>query len=475
MRVFLIYPGRLAYGEQPLGILYLSAVLKQAGHETRIWLPSLIDYYSGKFLLSRGSLLRELETFKPHLVGFSVDSPTYFYSLQIAKVVKAHAQVPIIFGGPHPTVDPEATIAHPLVDMILVGEGEEALLELVTKMENGDDIKQVASIWGKSDGQVFRNPVRQLKQDLDSLPFPDRDALDLKIYSQQGLNVLTSRGCPYHCAYCLENYWYELHGRKGKRVRYRDIGKVIEELKMAVEKFNVKLVVFSDETFTAHHNRCLEFCQLYEKEIALPFLCQTRANTVNQELLQALKKAGCAEVHMGIEAGNDYLRNEILERNMSRQTIINAFALAKEANLETLSFNMLGAPFETEQTIWDTINLNREVKPNQVCGTIFTPFKGTKVRILAEKHGWPIDDRIMPDYGHYVIWKLPTISRHKLLSYLLFFESYSTLARKYFPFLNMLRKGSELALWIIPANSQLQRLWLYVMRRLIKMMASLLR
>lgn len=469
MRVLLIYTGKLrAEGEQPLGILYLSSALKQAGHQTRVWVPRLNDYLMRSFIFSKGSLLREIEHFNPQLVGFSVDSTVFPYALQIAKMVKGHVKVPIIFGGPHPTVDPENTLAHPLIDMVCVGEGEEALVEVVNRMEKDSDIVDVANIWCKSNGRIFRNPVRPLIQNLDSLPFPDRDALAPEIYSRQGLSVMTARGCPYHCSYCIENYWHQLYRGKGRSFRPRDTSKIIEELKAVVKKYKPRRISFSDETFTLDRKRCIEICQAYEKEVGVPFLCQTRANTVDGETLKALKKAGCIGVNIGIEAGNDYLRNEILERGMSRETIINAFALAKEVELRTASFNMVGAPFETEETIWETIRLNREVRPDALQISVLLPFKGTKVRALLEENDWLQRGEKISDTVFTVLQRLPTISRYRLFSYMTFFHSYVKSDEKHYPMLNMLRRAYELLLRLVPANGLCQRIAMLVMYRILR-------
>jgi len=468
MRVLLICPGAILYAEQPLGILYLSSRLKQAGHETRVWAPSSMDYYLKRLVFSKGSLCKEIERFKPQLVGFSVASASFSYTLKIAKMVKAHSKVPIIFGGPHPTVDPESTLTHPLVDMICIGEGEEALVELVNEMEKDGDTTRIANIWCKFNGQIFRNSVRPLIQDLDSLPFPDREALAPRIYSK-GLNVITSRGCPYHCSYCIEDYMHHLYRGKGRQLRFRDISRIIEELRVAAKRYEAKLIIFSDETFTAHRKRCIEFCHYYEKEIGVPFLCQTRANTVDRETLKALKSAGCIGVHIGIEAGNDYLRNEILERGLSRETIINAFALAMEAGLNTSSFNMVGAPFETEETIWETIKLNREVRPDETKVAILMPYKGTKVRTYFEENGLlPPTEKINLDYDATVVQRLPKISRYRLLSYKTFFGAYVKVAEKDYFLLNVLRRAYEFLLRLLPANGRLPLVAQFGMNRVLK-------
>lgn len=190
--------------------------------------------------------------------------------------------------------------------------------------------------------------------------------------------------------------------------------------------------------FTLKKKRIMEFCESYQKEVGLPFYCQTRANAVDEEIFSALKRAGCQEVHMGIESGNDYLRNEVLKRNMSRDVILRAFELARKAGLRTGSFNMIGIPYETKETLWDTISINREAKPDSLNCTILMPFAQSKVRQICTENNWTVNE-ITESYYNAGFIEQPSIQKRKLIAYQRLFELYVRANWIYFPLLNVLR------------------------------------
>lgn len=365
-------------------------------------------------------------------------------------------------------MDPENTISEKSIDAICVGEVEHALLELVTKMENGEDITKIENIWIKKSGNISKNPVRPLIQDLDSLPYPDRDLINRRYISNSTANFITSRGCPYHCSYCINEYLQELYRGKGRFLRYRGIDNVIDEIKLVVKKYGIRDILFSDETFTSNKKRVIEFCKIYKKEIDLPFLCQTRADTVTRDVFVALKQANCRGVAIGVETGNDFLRNNVLNRKLSREDILNAFKLAREVGQRTTSFNMVGVPYETEKTIWETINLNKEVQTDYSECSIFIPFKGTKLRELCEEKRW-IKQELSEAFIDYktcttTLQELPSISSKKIIAYHRLFESYIKFPTKYYPLLNFLK-----LLWIYaPSNRNIHRTLKFVNRMLTK-------
>jgi len=470
MRILLIHPNRSIgpvmnwYGEAPLGILYLSAVLEKAGHLTDLidLTPYLINRSSLRSFL-RGKtiptyardLLERTKAFKPDLIGFSVVSTHYSLSVALSNLIKESFDVPIIFGGSHPTVDPEETISEKAIDMICIGEGEHALLELVTKIDEGKDISQVKNIWIKEGSNVLRNPIRPLIQDIDSLPYPNREILDKRYFKSGGTSFITGRGCPYQCSYCVNSHLQKLYRGLGKFIRYRSIQKVIDEINYTIERYKIRKVTFSDETFTTNKKRTIEFCNAYKKEIGLPFICQTRCDTVDRELVTTLKDAGCELVSMGIESGNDFLREHILNRKMPRDKIIKAFRLAREAGISTNAFNMIGVPFETERTIDDTININRVVTPDGINCSLFMPFKGTRLGELCEKKGWiknPLEE--LPDYYYDTVLEPPSISRTELIAHRSLFDLYVHLQEKYHPLLNLFK-----FLWVHLPSEQLRSIY----------------
>ncbi|MFC1901640.1 B12-binding domain-containing radical SAM protein [Chloroflexota bacterium] len=443
MRILFVWPHYIQ-DEVPLGILYLSAMVKPHGHQTEIFSLTPFTWYGhGQRYPSpeiKTGFLERLKGFHPDLVAFSVISTGLDMSLELAHLVKEQGDIPVIFGGSHPTVDPEETIEQETVDMICIGEGEYAFLELVTKLESGEDIHTIPNIWVKNKGQIYKNGVRPLIADLDSLPYPDREILPINSIPSpaKGASFIAGRGCPYKCAYCDNAYRQALYRGKDPFVRNRSINPVIEEMKQVVKQNSPPWVIFSDETFTLNKRRTLEFCKVYREEIGLPFICQTRADHIDKEIALALKEAGCWYVTIGIESGNDYIRNSVLNRKMDRDTITKAFYLLKQAGVRTGSFNMIGMPGETKQTIWDTINLNREIRPARVNCTILMPLKGTEIRRVYERDKLLLKEPYGDTYT-VAITELPNLSSRKLVAYQRLFDFYVYTDRRFFPFIHLLR------------------------------------
>ena len=452
MRVLFVHPHRI-YNEVPLGLLYLSSVLKEQGHETRLLSLNSCRVSAGDTLQTalEKNLQEQLTGFKPDMVGFSVMSTAVNMCLRLACIAKERGCF-VIFGGPHPTVDPEGTISQKAVDAVCIGEGEHALLELVTRLNKNENITNIQNIWVKNQDRVHRNGMRSLIHNLDSLPFPDRDLLDLgsldpKSMKFKGANFVTGRGCPYKCSYCINAHLQTLYRGNGDFVRFREIPAVIAEIKYVVEKFKPSKVIFSDEIFTLKKQRLIAFCEAYAREVALPFYCQSRANTIDEEVAASLAAANCELINIGIESGNEYIRNTILNRKMSESTIKNAFRLLQKVGIQTGTFAMIGMPFESEAMIRETIKLNRKVRPDLLHCTIIMPFKGTQIRQVYEENGWlgiePTDS-----YYSQVTQKLPDISPSKLLAYQRLFDLFI-----YAPFWSLLVVKFLFFMWsCVPAN-----------------------
>ncbi|MDO8646828.1 MAG: radical SAM protein, partial [Candidatus Diapherotrites archaeon] len=378
MNVLFIYPNITGQLHSPLGITSLSAVLKSAGHETM-----LFDTTWG---YDKEGLFRAIKEFKPKLICFSVRNNDYFFALGIAKEIKRSHAIPIIFGGPQATLNPKRLIAEDCIDFVCIGEGEYALKELAEKLEKKKSTCNIKNVWAKKNGKVFQNQVRSLIQNLDELPFPDWQMLDKRhLEGKSTFFLIGSRGCPYQCTYCANHAFQKIYQDKGNYVRYKSPKKVIEEIKEAKKSIKISWVNFDDDTFTLNKKWLKEVCELYKKEINLPFSINGRANTIDLEILQILKDSGCWSISIGLEEGNEKIRNEVLKRNMKTETIIKAFNDAKRLGIKTYAFNMVGLPFETEKTIFETIELNRQCRPDAIQVSIFSPYEGTELHEMCAK------------------------------------------------------------------------------------------
>jgi radical SAM superfamily enzyme YgiQ (UPF0313 family) len=171
------------------------------------------------------------------LIAFSVLSTEFEFSIKISKLIKENFQIPIIFGGIHPTIEPKEVIKNEYVYMVCIGEGEDTLLELVNKMESGKDVKNILGLWVKENGRVFKSPIRPLETNLDKFPFPDREIFDKRhfIKDYPGSPFLTSRGCPYKCTYCCNHLLQKIYNYKNY-VRFRSVDNVLDEMEFVKKK-----------------------------------------------------------------------------------------------------------------------------------------------------------------------------------------------------------------------------------------------
>jgi len=347
-----------------LGLEYISGMLKSARYETKMFIdPQLFDdeNISIKWLSRafdyKKKLISHLKAYEPSLVAFSVVTDFYQWACQIAAMIKQEMDVPIIFGGIHPTSVPERVINNDFVDMVCVGEGEYPMLELVDSMQRGQIDYSIKNIWFKKNGQVIRNKVRSLIEDLDSLPMLDKDLYySAAKNSPQCYQITASRGCVYACSYCCHSHLREIYKNKGTYFRRRSVKNVIQELKIAKERYHPRYIRFFDESIGTDIGWLREFSIQYKASIALPFLCYMHPCHVSQESVSYLKDAGCCEVEIGIQSIAEKIRRNVLCRNMSNQTIEQAIDLIKIKKINIVTDNIVGIP---EQVQDDIIELAR--------------------------------------------------------------------------------------------------------------------
>jgi radical SAM superfamily enzyme YgiQ (UPF0313 family) len=444
-KVLLVYPGYIVR-EQPLNILYIASAVKAAGHTTAFF--DVTPYRKrplrgDEFRVMKAAFDRELEEFRPDVVGFSVMSVNTKISAVLAERVRALCPAAlVIFGGIHPTIAPKETIADPRVDVLCLGEGEGAMTDWLAALDGGGDPTRIPGLWVKTDGRITRNATRPLLQEIDPLPFPDRGLLDPKRMDAElyGVNMLTSRGCPFPCTYCQNEFLMNMYKGLGRFVRTRSIDNVFAEIDEVIRVFKPSRLSFSDESFTLNKKRLAEFCDRYARRYSIPFLCQTRPDLIDEETVKILAGGGCDFINMAIEAGNPRIRNAVLGRNIPDDQIVAAFTLARRHGIRTGSFNMIGLPGEDLSTVKDTIEINRGLQPDRIMCTVYMPFHGTKLGEQSLAEGWlkhPIDDAEV--YYTNIAIKHPTIPVRTLFGYQGFFDYYVRLPRAFRPLVHLLR------------------------------------
>lgn len=362
---------------EPLGTLYLSSALKKAGHETDI-LKADIENVREKF-----------ETFSPDIVAYSITTGQHKLFADFNLKLKKRKNFVSVFGGPHPTFFNEF-INEPGVDIICIGEGEQAMVDLANNIEQGKNITKIPNLWIKNKDKIIKNSVRPLVADLDSLEFPDRELIYdkyIKSYNHPVKNFMWSRGCPYNCPYCFNHSLKKIYKNKGQYLRFRSLDNLLEEILFVKQQYPLEMVYIQDDTFAFQEDQVKEFSQKYPKLINLPFHCHLRANLVNKKIIKLLKKAGCYGVSFGIEAGNDFLRNQILNRNMTKEEIINAARIIKQAGIKFRTFNILGLPQGSLKADLETLKLNIDCKPDLGWACIYQPYPRTELGDLSASMG----------------------------------------------------------------------------------------
>lgn len=418
MKILFIYPDIFAYtfskGIFYTGIASISAVLKK---ETS-WSVGLKHLTK---TVNRQALISQVKEYSPDLIAFSSTTNMYSYVLTWASWIKEElSEVKIVCGGVHAIMDPEEVIQDPNIDIVCIGEGEYPLSELCNAIEKGLPIDCIAGLWIKHSGKIHRNPPRPLIQNLDELPFCDRSIFDyenLHYESQGRAAVMLSRGCPYSCKYCCNETLRKIHNVSVKAyVRFRSVSHSIEELKELKSKHRfIKSFAFEDDILPLNKDWFREFVRLYKKEIGLPYDCNLRPNLINKEIVSLLKESGCVELRIGIESGNDFIRNEILGRNISREQIITACRLCNDAGIKVYSFNIIGLPFESREMMLDTVRLNAELETSVNQVTIFYPYKKTPLFETCYD-GRLIDSaKKVYDYSKDTILKFGLIRRNQIV------------------------------------------------------------
>jgi len=384
MKILFIYPdinvrgGALSYH---FGIGILSAVLKSRGHQTRL------HYSFGNY--NAAALARTVAGWRPDIVAFSAVSPQYRHVRRLF-AESGNFRAFTILGGQHATLAPECLGEIEDLNAICIGEGEYPLLELAGALEKGGDINGIKNLWLKApDKKIIRNEPRPFIENLDQLPFADRELFDYQRIIDSDFSTalfMFSRGCPYDCTFC-SNHALRLK-QPGRYVRFRSADSALTEIREVTSRYRMQTLYFNDDCFTAQKSFLDEFCSRYPREFSLPFDINARPETLNDDICRQLKKAGCRRVSIGIENGSEQFRREVLGRRQSNEQIVEAFAACRRAGLKTKSFNIVGFPGETPAIFRETVRLNQRIQPDSVIIGVFEPYPGTKLAEVCQKEGY---------------------------------------------------------------------------------------
>lgn len=372
MRILL---ATLTFHDEPLGIMYLSTILKNHGHQVR------------GVMLQHENIFDVVKEFNPALIGYSAMDCERIPILELNTQLKQkYGKLFSIIGGPLGTFSPEV-IDDEYVDAVCLGECEEALPELVNALEYGSDITDIRNIWVKADGKLYKNPIRPLIHDLNSIPFPDRTVF-AKFKKGGMYNIIASRGCPYNCTYCHNKRYKEIYNLTTAHIRRRSVDNVVAELKEINTNLNPAIFFFQEDHFYTSVKELKDFGVKYCAEVGKPFICAMRPESlVNEERVKALKDANCVSVFTGCEAGNDQIRKLILKRNITKEQIILAADTLTAFGIKFVFQNMVGIPTSSFDDEIETLELNIKCKPYYAWASICTPYPDTELFQVAQDAG----------------------------------------------------------------------------------------
>lgn len=386
MKILLIAPPQTTrHPQPPLGLAMIAAVLKASSYDVEI-----IDLTLTKQVENMLSIA--IRQNRPDIVGITAVTPLISSVANLARITKeVDASITVILGGPHASILPEATLRSiPHIDVIVRGEGEQTIIELVRTIEKNDSKNKILGITYREGSDIRSTPSRPPIQNLDQLPFPAFDLLPMDKYqlhppfgrSFPCIPILTSRGCPYRCIFCSKSVF-------GRKFRANSPKYVADEIEYLIERFGVKEIKFYDDSFTLDRNRVINFCtELKHRGINILWTCETRVNLVDVELLKSMSDSGCYMIAYGVESGSQRILNN-LKKDITLEQVTRAIRLTHQVGIQTVVYFMIGSPGETRKTMNRTIEFAKKLDPDFVTFSTATPYPGTELYDSFAKKGHP--------------------------------------------------------------------------------------
>lgn len=432
MKILFIYTVfNIASTDKPLrspeliayGISYISSYLKIHGHKTDLVVLGRLSGNKNKEIINE-----YMGRFDPDIVAFSPITSEFEFIRDIARYIrKCYSKVHLTIGGFHASLNPDGILED--FDSLCIGEGEMSMLELVQQLQAGLVPFGIPNFWIKKNGGIEKNPTMPFLQDLDILPFPDREIWQkwIKIGSNARHSILLGRGCPFDCTYCCNHALKKL--ATGKYTRYRSADNIVKEIKEITKKYPVNNEIYLEvESIGVDKEWAVMFCEkLYEfnKSLKQPLSfgvnLRITPNLDINYLFPAFKKANFRFLNIGLESGSERIRSEVLKRHYSNEQIINAVNLARTYGLQVSFLNMVGLPTETEDDFRETIAMNRKCLPDWLGITIFYPSPGTALHTLCKNKGLLTNCPVTEIYKSAVI-DLPGFNRARIKKQHLWFE-----------------------------------------------------
>jgi anaerobic magnesium-protoporphyrin IX monomethyl ester cyclase len=398
--VTLVYPYFRPFNDKsifrfpPLGLGYIAGYLKQNNIS--------VDLVDCTFL-SQEEALEKVWRSKPKIIGIYSMFSMKDKAIQMAKLLKGNCEL-LVAGGPLPTLNPEDFLQD--FDVVIIGEGEETMLELVREVEKGGDLSRVRGIAYREKDTMKLTPPRDFIQNLDSIPFPTRELFDNQAYKNHYskkfgytiTSLITSRGCPFNCDFCSQPIF-------GNKFRTRSATNIVDEIEKVIA-LGYERIWFADDCFTLSRKRLIDiFNEIIQRRIKIDWECLSRVDTIDREMAEKMKHAGCVRVFFGIESGSDSVL-ALMNKKATAKQAKEAVHVAKQSGIQVGAFFILGYPGETDETVLDTVRFASSLPLDYLSFTFPYPIPGTS---LYER----VKDKMI--VNNWEEPKHPHLIEHKLL------------------------------------------------------------
>ena len=452
-RVLLFYPNEPLLGIAPSNLAILSACLKEANIDVKLFDCTLYkqvdiitqdktreklgqvkktnveDYIHCKTEDPYEDFVKIVDEFKPDLIAVTLIDSTISFAHSFLDKIK-DKNIPVVAGGVGTTFLYKKILNSGYVKYACIGEGEKAIVELAQKIQRKEDTTNIKNIYTMDDkGFIIMNPLRKLVH-LDDLPVPDFSIYEYDRFYRpfmgeivRMLQVDIDRGCPFICTYCAAPTLRVKYKREncGNYYRVKNWDKVFDELNFLIKEHNINCLWISSETFLALPLKKFKiFAERYKNEIHLPFWCQSRLDTFDPEKIRLLADMGCKAMSVGLEHGSEKIRFNLLHKNIPNSMVLDAIRTISQYDIIVTVNNMIGFPDETREDIFETVNLNRKI--NEIMGgkhtiNVFTfiPFSGTELRRISIEKGYVNEDVDIPiSFFNESMLTMPSLSKNEI-------------------------------------------------------------
>lgn len=368
-----------AIGSEQLAIGLLSGILEDKGHETAVAFNACLFHdrsnleipWLSKYFDDRALFIKELKDQNPEVICFSCITSTFQWAIAVAEEMKTwNPDIKTIFGGVHVSAIPDRVIEKAPVDYVVAGEGEIAIQKIIDRIATGNtDPEPIENTRFKLDGEVVVGRQSAFFQELDTLPWFNKEIWENYLPMTGKYMTMASRGCPYRCTFCFNNFFAELPEtkKKGKYVRFRSVDHVLAELKWAIARYgDITFIDFQDDVFTANKKWLREFSERYRKEIGIPFQCLTHPKYMDEETAQLVSKAGCKWIQMGVQSMDEDFKNKHLLRYERSDNIREACRVMNKYGIRAKLDHMFGLPGEPLSAQAKALDLYREYVPSRI-------------------------------------------------------------------------------------------------------------